>query len=132
MQGGGAVEVLGEAITAEDVLVTRTPKGDVVIETQGAMTVALDTELDAALRSEGLAREVTSRVQRLRKDTGLEVTDRISLVLLTDDADLLDALSAHSAAIADEVLAVAVSLSGEAEHVVDLDGISLSIGLTRA
>ncbi|MFT5680477.1 MAG: isoleucyl-tRNA synthetase, partial [Myxococcota bacterium] len=132
LQGGGTVEILGQEITAEDVMVTRTPRGDVVIETEGAMTVALDTELDATLRSEGLSREVTSRVQRLRKDTGLEVTDRINLVLVTQDADLLDALDTHGAAIAAEVLAVSVSQSGETAHEVDLDGIALSIGLTKA
>ncbi|MDG1483871.1 MAG: isoleucine--tRNA ligase [Myxococcota bacterium] len=132
MQAGGTVDILGQAITAEDVMVTRTPMGDVVIETAGAMTVALDTELDDALRSEGLFREVTSRVQRLRKETGLQVTDRINLVLLTEDAALLEAIDTHGEAIATEVLAVSVSRSGEAPHAVDLDGIVLSIGLTKA
>ena len=132
LRDGGTVDVLSQPITAEDVMVTRTPKGDVVIETEGPLTVALDTELDDALRSEGLAREVTSRVQRLRKETGLAVTDRIDLVLITDDAGLSAALDTHGEAIAAEVLASTLRRNGDAAHAADLDGIGLRIGLTKA
>ena len=132
MCDGGTVDVLGQPITAEDVMVTRTPKGDVVIETEGPLTVALDTELDDVLRSEGLAREVTSRVQRLRKETGLSVTDRIALVLITEDAGLSAALDTHGEAIAAEVLATSIRRDGAAAHEADLDGVSLKIGLTKA
>ena len=89
-------------------------------------------ELDDALRSEGLAREVTSRVQRLRKETGLAVTDRIALVLITEDAGLSAALDTHGEAIAAEVLATALHRDGVGEHEIDLDGVSLMIGLTKA
>jgi isoleucyl-tRNA synthetase len=108
---GGSIEVAGEAITAEDVMVTRTPRGDVVILTEGGVTVALDTELDDALVAEGLVREVQSRLQRMRKDAGLEVTDRIAVILATDDALLRAALEAHQGAIAEEVLAETLVIS---------------------
>jgi len=51
------------------------------------LMVALDTEIDDALRAEGLARELVSRIQSLRKDKGLEITDRIKLFL--DPSELL-------------------------------------------
>ncbi|MGK0358415.1 MAG: isoleucyl-tRNA synthetase, partial [Bradymonadia bacterium] len=74
LQKGAAIEVAGAQVVAADVFVTRTPKGDVVIATEGPLTVALEVELTPELVREGLAREIISKVQRLRKDTGLEVT----------------------------------------------------------
>jgi isoleucyl-tRNA synthetase len=58
--------------------------------------VALDTHLDEALAAEGLAREVTSRLQQLRRDTGLAVTDRIAVAWQTDDPKLAAAIEAHT------------------------------------
>ena len=49
------------------------------MESDGTITVALDTELNDELIDEGLAREFVSRVQNLRKAAGLEVTDRIKI-----------------------------------------------------
>ncbi len=45
------------------------------------LTIALDTELDDHLRNEGFVRELVSRIQSIRKDSGLEITDRIKLYL---------------------------------------------------
>ena len=70
----------------------------------GPYVVALDPALTPALRREGLARELVSRVQRLRKDAGFEVTTRIALSL-EGDSDLLNAAREHEAWIAGETLA---------------------------
>jgi len=51
-----------------------------LVETDGQITVALDTALTDELIDEGLAREFVNRVQNLRKDSGFEVTDRIRIV----------------------------------------------------
>ena len=48
-----------------------------ILEADAGYTVALDTRIDDALRLEGLARELVNRIQRLRRDTGLLVSDRI-------------------------------------------------------
>ena len=77
----------------------------------GSLSVALDTALTDELRSEGQAREVVSRIQRARRDLGLEVTDRIRLRYHTDDDLLYEAIDSHADFIAGEVLAVAI-LSG--------------------
>jgi isoleucyl-tRNA synthetase len=50
-----------------------------VVQSDGIFTAALDPSLDHNLRQEGLARELVNRIQRLRKDSGLEITDRIAL-----------------------------------------------------
>lgn len=50
-----------------------------LVATEGNVTVALDINIDKTLREEGIARELVNRIQNLRKDSGLEVTDRIAL-----------------------------------------------------
>ena len=87
---------------------------DLLIETQGAegwavtresgVTVALDTTITPELRSKGLAREVINRIQNLRKQANLEVTDRIS-VAWAAEGELADAIQAHQDWIAAETLA---------------------------
>ncbi len=120
-------------IQVDDILVTRTPRGDVVIQTEGALTVALDTELDDALRQEGLARDAIRRLQTLRKDSGLEFTDRITLRLHSDDPDLAAALAAHRDYLAEELLATALTLSaGPGGEALDLDGRPLVAELSKA
>jgi isoleucyl-tRNA synthetase len=51
------------------------------VATDGPLTVALDVTLTEELRQEGLARELVNRLQNLRKDSGLEVQDRIQVTL---------------------------------------------------
>ncbi len=113
LQNGGTIEVAGEAIGVDDVLVTRQPKGDVVIATEGPLTVALDTVLTDALVAEGLVREVISRIQRARKEADFEVTDRIEVTLRSEEQSLYSALEAHRDWIAEEVLATKVELEVE-------------------
>ncbi len=69
--------------------------------------MALELELDDALRREGLAREVVHAVQNARKAAGLEVEDRIGLELGGDD-ELVAAAREHEAYVAGETLAIAV------------------------
>ncbi|HUL45324.1 MAG TPA: DUF5915 domain-containing protein, partial [Bacteroidota bacterium] len=75
-----------------------------VVESDGTMTVALDTELTPALVNEGLAREFVNRVQNMRKDAGFDVTDRIKLHY-TSDKKLSAALEAQSEYVRNETLA---------------------------
>jgi isoleucyl-tRNA synthetase len=74
-------EHAGEVIelTGEDVLVVRTPLAGLASEASPRMTVSLHTALDDELRHEGLARELINRVQNLRKQADLAVSDRIAL-----------------------------------------------------
>ena len=64
----------------EDIQLVLQPLDGYQVEAAGTHAVALGTELDDALRQEGLAREIVHAVQGARKDAGLDISDRISLV----------------------------------------------------
>ena len=92
-------------IHADDIEILHEDIEGWLVAAEGTVTVALDTEIDNALRAEGLAREFVSRIQKIRKDSGLEVTDRIKL-RYNADADLVQAVTAQGDYIARETLAV--------------------------
>jgi isoleucyl-tRNA synthetase len=81
----------------------------------GALTVALDITITDDLRSEGLAREFVNRVQNLRKDSGLEVTDRIR-VLVRTNPHLDSALQLNSEYIRAQILAGELTLVESLEN----------------
>ena len=100
--------------------------------------VQLSTELTAELIAEGKAREAINRIQSLRRDSGLDPDDRISLRLFTDDAQLRAALTDFESLIAAETLASAISIDGDtlqsAQHrtEAEIDGASIVLALERA
>ncbi|MDH3194361.1 MAG: DUF5915 domain-containing protein, partial [Acidimicrobiia bacterium] len=106
LRGGASVELDGEPITVEDVVIDRTPLPGVVVANEGLISVALDTEISQELLTEGLARELVSVVQGMRRDADLAVTDRITVVWQSDDPDVSEAVTAFSDLISSEVLAV--------------------------
>jgi isoleucyl-tRNA synthetase len=94
-----------------------------MVASEGRLTVALDVSLDEALLSEGLAREVVNRIQKIRKDSDFEVTDRIRVHITSSNLSALELLLAqHGSYIAAEVLAEELSLVPHLS-----DGISLDI-----
>ncbi|PRQ03008.1 Isoleucine--tRNA ligase [Enhygromyxa salina] len=78
---GGSVEVEGETLGADDLVLRREPLPGRVADSDGEITVVLDTTIDAALEQEGLARELINRIQNLRKAADLDVSDRIELAV---------------------------------------------------
>jgi isoleucyl-tRNA synthetase len=82
-----ALSVAGEShlLTPEDVTILRRASGDFVVQEERGRFAALVPTLTPELRAEGLAREVVSRVQRMRKEAGLAVSDRIRLAVAGDD-----------------------------------------------
>ena len=92
-------------ITPEDVEIVHDDIEGWLVASDNGITVALDTEIDQELRYEGLAREFVSRVQKLRKDSGLEVTDRVHLGYRAT-GELGEAIAKESAYIMSETLAV--------------------------
>ena len=73
---GGVVE-----ITAQDVEITSEDMPGWLVASEGKLTVAMDITITPELRREGTARELVNRIQNMRKDTGLEVTDKISITI---------------------------------------------------
>jgi isoleucyl-tRNA synthetase len=131
LQLGG--ETLG--IEPDDLTVEREVTSDWLVQSAGPYVVALDPALDDGLRAEGLAREMVNRVQRLRKEAGLEYTSRIALYL-DGDAAVLDALRPHAGTIGEETLARQLDFGARApkpdlEQRVQLDDATLMVGLTR-
>jgi len=55
-----------------------------MVATSGKLTVALDVTINEELRNEGVARELVNRIQNIRKDSGFEVTDKITVKILKD------------------------------------------------
>ena len=88
------------------------PRPGLVVQSDGGVTVGLDTAVDENLRLEGIARDLVNRIQRLRRDAGLELDDRIRLGIF-GGSELASAALAHSKYIAGEVLAVDVEVGSE-------------------
>ena len=97
------------SITADDVIITRTPRSGWEVATGDGETVALDLAMTPSLRSEGLAREAIRLIQDARKNSGLEVTDRITLRWSAAGPSTAAALRSHAELIAGEVLAAEFS-----------------------
>ncbi|MGK0454382.1 MAG: isoleucyl-tRNA synthetase [Paraglaciecola sp.] len=79
-----SIEINGKNITLglEDVEISSKDIEGWLVANEGALTVALDVTLTEELRKEGVSRELVNRIQNARKDTGLEVTDKIKLTVL--------------------------------------------------
>lgn len=101
-----------------------------LVASEGAITVALDTELDQELLNEGIAREFVNRVQKLRKDSGLDVTDRIRLHFAADEL-LAATLDSQREYIMHETLAVEMLPgTGDFEEI-DLGGQQCRVAIER-
>ena len=112
LRGDGATVTVADmdpvVVTAEDVVVTETPKEGWAVAAQDGITVALDLNLSDELVRLGLARQVIRVVQEARKSSGFDVSDRIVLRWMSSDDDVVAALAEHSGLVADEVLAIEV------------------------
>jgi isoleucyl-tRNA synthetase len=124
-------------VLPEDVEIQRHPAGDLVVHSEAGFFAAIDPAITPELRSEGMAREVVSRVQRLRKEAGLAVSDRIALAVASASTEVRMALETHRDWIAEEVLAAELSvhegLTGtyQARQTVELDDATAEIAITK-
>jgi isoleucyl-tRNA synthetase len=112
--GTATVSVDGEAVevTADQVVITETPREGWAVASAGGETVALDLTVSPELRLAGLARDVVRLVQEARKSAGLDISDRIELTW-TAPGELADALREHGGTVADEVLATGFDEAAE-------------------
>jgi len=91
-------------ITPEDVEISTEDIPGWIVANQNNLTVALDISITPELKNEGIARELVNRIQNLRKDLGMEVTDRIKLIIENND-DTGDAFESFKEYICSETLA---------------------------
>ncbi len=139
---GGALAVTVEGAThelhADDLAIVHRASGELVVQEERGFFAAIDPTITPDLKREGVARELISRVQRMRKDAGLAVSDRIRLTI-AGAADVQEAAREHREWIANEVLAAHLSIGDElqdtvhmlARQPVDLDGIHAVLALTK-
>jgi len=116
----------------DDLMLEYEAQEGITAASEGALTIALITELDEELLLEGIARDLVNRVNQLRKESGLDISDRITLILPLDET-LKQVWSRHGGTIADDVLATSIEWGpalGGTEF--ELPTGSVIIGLMRA
>lgn len=130
-----SVEGAEHKLEIGDLDIARKALGELVVKEDGERFVAIDAHITPELRAEGVARELVSRIQRLRKAAGFAVSDRIRLWLWGAE-ELEAAARAHQEWIAGEVLARAMhvgqngTLSDIATHTVEIDGLTVNVAFT--
>jgi isoleucyl-tRNA synthetase len=122
-------------LAADDLTIVRRASGDMVVRDGDGYVAAIEPALTPELRREGISRELVNRVQRLRKELGFAVSDRIVLTVAGEPA-LAEAVAAHRDWIAAEVLAPELNsvplLDGtHPTYHLDLDGLAADVTLTR-
>jgi len=130
-----SVENESRELSAEDLTIVRRASGELVVKEEGGYFAALDPVVTRELRLEGIARELVSRIQRLRKESGFAVSDRITL-FIGGGVEIQEAVTAFQKWIAEEVLAVRVNVGEQIEdrhatHAFDLDGKNVEVALER-
>lgn len=107
LRSGDRLEVAGGSLTIDDIEIHRQEKDDVVVAIENNLGVGLDIHLDEDLVFECTAREFVNRLQNMRKDAGLQVSDRIK-VGVRGDGELEEAVRRHNHYVAEETLALEV------------------------
>jgi isoleucyl-tRNA synthetase len=121
------------AITNNDVEIHGEEIKGWLVESDNGLTVAIDTTLSEELIQEGLAREFINRIQRMRRDAGFDVVDRIK-VYFHAEAKVADALSKFGGTIKTETLALDLSPEfspGEYSAEWEINGETCKIGVER-
>ena len=103
-------------LTIEDVEISSEDIPGWSVASEGKTTVALDITISEDLRLEGIARDLVNRIQNLRKDQGLDVQDKIDVLVLTNETIINEALSTNKTYICEETQALSL------EFVDKLDG----------
>ena len=128
------VAVSGKSITltTADVEITSQDIPGWLVANAGGITVALDITLTDELKNEGIARELVNRIQNLRKDSGFEVTDRIT-VYLKYNKILQEAVMANEGYIKSETLTDELVFKDELEGAteVEFDNITTLILISK-
>ena len=121
--GNATISILNSnfLIQLEDVEILSEDIPGWVSANEGGLTVALDISLTNELKQEGIARDVVNRIQNLRKDSGLEVQDKIKLTFAPFSTFIDEALVNNKEYICNETQALDLFLSSELLVTVDLD-----------
>tara|TARA_B100000123_G_scaffold8733_1_gene6636 strand:- start:933 stop:1400 length:468 start_codon:yes stop_codon:yes gene_type:complete len=102
------------------------------VANEGNITVALDITINDELRNEGIAREVVSKIQNLRKSEGFEVTDRINLIF-NGDEEIQNAINKNLDYVKSETLSNIIQFNVESSGGIDIifDKLKTKIFITK-
>ena len=134
VRGGGTYDfyVNGEPVSLaeEDMLISASSGGRYNSQSDKGLTVVLDCEITPELREEGYVRELVSKIQTMRKESGFEVTDHI-LLSLTGSETVLKASEKYIDEIKSDVLCDGMADGGDFIKEWDINGEKVTIGLRR-
>ena len=104
-----------------------------VVANEGTLTVAMDTVVTDELRREGIARELVSKIQNIRKGSGFEITDKINVLVAKND-NTNDAINEFNSYICNQVLANSLQIVDEVADATTLefDGFTLDVNVVKA
>ena len=134
--GNRSFTIIGTAVNLvlEDVEIISEDIPGWQVANDGKLTVALDITVTEDLRNEGIAREFVNRIQNIRKESGFDVTDKIT-VLIEDHELIREAIKRHSAYIASQTLATVVSVvpavTGNNTREIDIDEVMVKISVKK-
>jgi len=117
----GTLSKGGYDLVLEDVLVTSEDIPGWAVATENELTVALDITITDELKKEGIARDFVNRIQNLRKETGLEVLDKITIEVQPSDDAVNAALKEFSNYIQTETQATTLDIKPSVDDAVDVD-----------
>lgn len=121
-EGKKSITLLNEIIEIyqEDIEITSNDIEGWLIASKGTLTTALDITLNEDLIQEGLAREFVNKIQKIRKDSNFNLTDRIN-VTIQDNEIVKSALETFSAYICTEILADGLQFSSQMPNSIEID-----------
>lgn len=131
--GSYELEVEGQkaVVEATDVEIISEDIPGWLVSNEGNLTVALDVELTDELINEGMARELINRIQNIRKEIGLEITDRIN-VTLSPDSKVEAALAGFADYIKAQVLADNVCIADNDGIAAEIEDLNINIKVAKA
>jgi isoleucyl-tRNA synthetase len=132
LQDEGEIKLDDEVFGVDDILVFREAREGTNAVSDRFISIDIDCELNADLILEGLAREVVNRIQRSRRDIGLNVVDRVNITYSASEA-ICNAIAAHRDYIMGETLALSLTAQ-EGMHTLDFDieGDRLAMTISKA
>ncbi len=116
----------------EDVEITSKDIPGWSVATEAGITVALDVNIDEELRKEGIARDLVNRIQNLRKDQGLEVQDKIHVLIEKGDALVDEAINQNKTYICEETQALSLDLSANVDNgtTFEIDELTIKLSIS--
>jgi len=130
-EGNYRLSTVDYTLIPEDVeILTEDMPGWLVVN-NGVLTIALDIELTPELIEEGIARELINRLQNLRKSSGLDITDRIDVQIVRNDA-INTAVEHCKEYIASQVLANSIALVDSLADGTTIEDMNITVKITKA